>query len=108
MENTIMTGDQIFGNRLAYVRAIRSGMTSLFSIIRTTRSRSLSSASSDCRRETVTIRDGKVYINDSTEPLRDDFCPETPVGDFGPYEVPRAATLCSATTGTYQRIPATG
>ena len=38
--------------------------------------------------ETVTIRDGKVYINDSTEPLRDDFCPETPVGDFGPYEVP--------------------
>ena len=38
--------------------------------------------------ETVTIRDGKVYINDSTEPLRDDFCPETPVGDFGPDEVP--------------------
>ena len=38
--------------------------------------------------ETVTIRDGKVYINDATEPLRDDFCPETPVGDFGPYEVP--------------------
>ena len=38
--------------------------------------------------ETVTIRDGKVYINDSTDPLRDDFCPETPVGDFGPYEVP--------------------
>ena len=38
--------------------------------------------------ETVTIRDGKVYINDSTEPLCDDFCPETPVGDFGPYEVP--------------------
>ena len=38
--------------------------------------------------ETVTIRDGKVYINDSTESLRDDFCPETPVGDFGPYEVP--------------------
>ena len=37
--------------------------------------------------ETVTIRDGKVYINDSTESLRDDFCPETPVGDFGPYEV---------------------
>ena len=28
------------------------------------------------------------YINDSTEPLCDDFCPETPVGDFGPYEVP--------------------
>lgn len=88
MENTIMTGDQIFGNRLAYVKSDPRGMTSLFSIIRTTRSRSLSSASSGLPGETVTIRDGKVYINDSTEPLRDDFCPETPVGDFGPYEVP--------------------
>ena len=29
-----------------------------------------------------------IRSNDSTEPLRDDFCPETPVGDFGPYEVP--------------------
>jgi AcrR family transcriptional regulator len=29
--------------------------------------------------------DGKVYINDSTEPLRDDFCPETPVGAFYHY-----------------------
>ena len=31
---------------------------------------------------------GLVFFLDSTEPLRDDFCPETPVGDFGPYEVP--------------------
>ena len=38
--------------------------------------------------ETVTIRDGKVYIDDSTEPLDDSFTPETPVGDFGPYVVP--------------------
>lgn len=31
---------------------------------------------------------GKVYINDSEEPLDDSFCPETPQGSFGPYEVP--------------------
>ena len=38
--------------------------------------------------ETVNIVDGKVYINDSEEPLDDSFCPETPEGSFGPYTVP--------------------
>ena len=38
--------------------------------------------------ETVTIKDGKVYIDASTKPLDDSFCPETPTGDFGPYKVP--------------------
>ena len=38
--------------------------------------------------ETVNIVDGKVYINDSEEPLDDSFCPDTPQGSFGPYEVP--------------------
>ncbi|MDE6357698.1 MAG: signal peptidase I, partial [Eubacteriales bacterium] len=41
--------------------------------------------------ETVEIIDGKVYINGSTEPLRDDFIPEPMSEDkanFGPYEVP--------------------
>ena len=39
--------------------------------------------------ETVTIKDGKVYINDSEEPLDDSFCPETPLSDGdGVYQVP--------------------
>lgn len=38
--------------------------------------------------ETVTIRDGLVYINDSTEPLDEPYLAETPRGDFGPYQVP--------------------
>lgn len=39
--------------------------------------------------ETVEIIDGKVYIDGSLEPLRDDFLPE-PMNkeDFGPYKVP--------------------
>ena len=49
MENTIMTGDQIFGNRLAYVKSDPQRYDIVIFIIRTTRSRSLSSASSDCR-----------------------------------------------------------
>ena len=38
--------------------------------------------------ETVSIINGKVYINHSSEPLDDSFTPETPLGDFGPYTVP--------------------
>ena len=36
----------------------------------------------------VEIKDGKVYLNDSETPLDDSFVPETPLGSFGPYEVP--------------------
>lgn len=38
--------------------------------------------------ETINIIDGKVYINDSTEPLEDDFIMEKMLGSFGPYTVP--------------------
>ena len=42
-----------------------------------------------------------MYINDSTEPLRDDFCPETPGGDCGPYEVPEG---CYFMLGDYRNV----
>ena len=38
--------------------------------------------------ETVTIRDGKIYLNGSDEPLEDVQTKETMVGSFGPYTVP--------------------
>ena len=38
--------------------------------------------------ETVTIRDGLVYINGSTQPLEEPYLAETPRGSFGPYTVP--------------------
>ena len=101
MENTIMTGDRVFGFRLAYGLNV-----DLFG-------NHISKKVKDPERfdiiifkypddpsqlfvkrviglpgETVNIVDGKVYINDSEEPLDDSFCPETPQGGFGPYEVP--------------------
>ena len=104
MENTIMTGDRIFGFRMAY------GLNfDLFG-------KHISHQTKDPERfdivifkfpddesqlfikrviglpgETVTIKDGKVYINDSEEPLDDSFVAETPVGDFGPYKVPEGS-----------------
>jgi signal peptidase I len=38
--------------------------------------------------ETVNIVDGKVYINDSSEPLSDYYVKENPIGDAGPFSVP--------------------
>ena len=88
MENTIMTGDQIFGNRLAYVKSDPQRYDIVIFYYPDDEKQKFIKRVIGLPGETVTIRDGKVYINDSTEPLRDDFCPETPVGDFGPYEVP--------------------
>jgi signal peptidase I len=104
MEETIMTGDRIFGFRLAYGLNIN-----LFG-------KQISTKWKDPERfdiiifkypddesqlfikrlialpgETVEVRDGKVYINGSDTPLDDSFVPETPNGgyyDFGPVTVP--------------------
>ena len=38
--------------------------------------------------ETVTIRNGQVFIDDSQIPLRDDFINEPARGDYGPFLVP--------------------
>lgn len=101
MEKTIMTGDRIFGFRLAY------GLNmNLFG-------NEISKKWKDPERydiiifkypddeeqlfikrliglpgETVEIKDGKVYINGSDTPLDDSFVPEVPTGDYGPYTVP--------------------
>ena len=41
--------------------------------------------------ETVTIVDGKVYIDGSEEPLSEPYLPEPMEGSFGPYVVPEGA-----------------
>lgn len=89
MENTIMTGDQFFGARFTYwfedpqrydivVFKYPDDESQLFvkRVIELTPG------------DKVEIIDGKVYINDSPEPLDDSFIPEPMKGSFGPYEVP--------------------
>lgn len=41
--------------------------------------------------EKVEIKDGKVYINDSTTPLHEPYVNGTPTGNFGPYYVPEGS-----------------
>lgn len=54
--------------------------------------------------ETVTIRDGLVYINDSDTPLSEDYLAEEPAAlDFGPYEVPEDSYLMLGDNRNYSK-----
>ncbi|MCR5654964.1 MAG: signal peptidase I [Lachnospiraceae bacterium] len=89
MENTIMTGDRLIGNRLAYKTGHipQRGDVIIFPYPDDPNTLYIKRVIG-LPGEMVTIRDGKVYINDSEEPLDDSFVPEEPIGDFGPYYIP--------------------
>ncbi|MCI5648684.1 MAG: signal peptidase I [Fusicatenibacter sp.] len=88
MQNTIMTGDQIFGSRLAYLNSDPERYDIVIFYYPDDESQKFIKRVIGLPGETVRIVDGKVYINDSETPLDDSFCPETPLGDWGPYTVP--------------------
>ena len=88
MEDTVMEGDRIFGYRLAY--AFHEPARYDIVIFRYPDDPDILFIKRviGLPGETVTIEDGCVYIDDSRIPLDDSFCPEPPMGDYGPYEVP--------------------
>lgn len=88
MEKTIMTGDRIFGNRLAYINKDPQRFDIIIFEYPDDPSQYYIKRVIGLPGETVEIADGKVYIDGSKTPLRDDFTPEIPVGSYGPYEVP--------------------
>lgn len=88
MEKTIMTGDRIFGNRLAYKFADEKRFDIVIFRFPDDESQLFIKRIIGMPGETVEIREGKVYIDGSETPLDDSFTPETPLGDFGPYIVP--------------------
>ena len=101
MEKTIMTGDRIFGFRLSYGVNLKVGSWEFsrkfkdperFDVVifryPDDESQLFIKRVIGLPGETVDIKDGKVYINGSQEPLDDSFTPEIPLGDFGPYQVP--------------------
>ena len=88
MENTIMIDDQIFGSRLAYKGSSPERYDIVIFKYPDDRSKLFIKRVIGLPGETVMIVDGKVYIDGSTTPLDDSFCPETPLGTFGPFTVP--------------------
>lgn len=91
MESTVMTGDRILGNRLAYVFSKpQRGDIIIFehpddaSIMLIKRIIGMPG-------EKIEIIDGKVYIGGGGEPLDEPYLNEPPLGSFGPYEVPEGS-----------------
>ena len=88
MVNTIMPGDRIFGNRLAYVLGDPQRFDIVIFRYPDDESQLFIKRIIGLPGETVEIIDGKVYIDGSETPLDDSFTPETPTGNYGPYTVP--------------------
>ena len=93
MEPTIMTGDRLIGNRLAYKTGDKPerGDVVIF-LFPDNEDEYFIKRVIGLPGETVTIKNGGVYINDSTTPLDEsDYLVTVPLGDYGPYTVPQGA-----------------
>ena len=91
MEETIGVGNRIFGSRLSYRNKDPQRYDIVIFKYPDDETKLYIKRVIGLPGETVIIRDGKVYIDNSSEPLDDSFCPETPLGDFGPYIVPEGS-----------------
>jgi signal peptidase I len=88
MENTIMVGDRIFGNRLAYIRSDPKRYDIIIFRYPDDESQLFIKRIIGLPGDTIDIRDGRVYVNGSDEPLTDSFCPVEGATDAGNLSVP--------------------
>ena len=88
MENTIMTGDRVFGNRLAYKFSDPKRFDIIIFKYPDDESQLFIKRIIGLPGETVEINDGNIYINGSDTPLEDVDIKEPMEGSFGPYTVP--------------------
>ena len=89
MEQTVMKGDRVFGNRLAYINSDPERYDIVIFRYPDDEKKLFIKRVIGLPGETLEIREGKVYINGSSEPLDDSFCPEDPLPiDMGPFEIP--------------------
>ena len=87
MENTIMTGDRVIANRLAYLNDSPERFQVVVFRFPDDESRLFVKRVIGLPGETVEIKAGKVYIDGA--PLEEgDYLTEPPTGDYGPFTVP--------------------
>ena len=96
MENTIMPGDNILGFRLAYLTEDPKRGDVIFFPFPDNEEQKYVKRIIGLPGETVTIIEGKIYINDSTEPLDEPYLKEEWTKGTGPYvfEIPEDSYLC--------------
>ena len=88
MENTIMTGDRVVGNRLSYLTKDPERYDVIIFKYPDDESQLFIKRIIGLPGETVEIRDGHIYIDGSSEPLEDVETKEYMIGNYGPYTVP--------------------
>lgn len=96
MENTIMTGDNVFGFRLAYAKEEPKRGDVIFFYFPDDETQKYVKRIIGLPGETVKILDGKIYINDSEVPLDEPYLKEEWTYKTGPYvfEVPEGCYFC--------------
>ena len=91
METTIMTGDRIIGLRTSYWFSKPERGDIVIFKYPDDESKLFIKRVIGLPGDKVEIVEGKVYINDSTEPLAEPYLTVEPKGSFGPYEVPEGS-----------------
>ena len=96
MENTIMPGDNIFGFRLAYLTEEPERGDVIFFPFPDDETQKYVKRIIGLPGETVTIIDGKIYIDNSKTPLEEPYLKEEWIRGTGPYvfEIPEDSYLC--------------
>ncbi len=89
METTIMTGDRIFGNRLAYKNHDPERGDIVIFKFPDDESQLFIKRIIGLPGETVEVKDGRVYIDNAPAPIDESaYVKVDPVGDYGPVTVP--------------------
>ena len=95
MENTIMEGDRLIGNRLAYIKGDPQRGDIVIFKFPDDETQNYVKRVIGLPGETVRVEDGKIYINDAKEPLEEDYLKEAWTVETGPYvfEIPKDSYL---------------
>ena len=88
METTIMTGDRIFGNRLAYKNHDPARGDIVIFKFPDDESQLFIKRIIGLPGETLEVIDGKVYINGDSTPLDEPYIKVDAIGDYGPVTIP--------------------
>ena len=88
MEISIMTNDRVIASRLSYLFRDPARFDIIIFLFPDDETEVYVKRIIGLPGETVIIRDGLVFIDDSPTPLRDDFVFIPPTGNYGPFEVP--------------------
>lgn len=96
MENEIMPGDNILGFRLAYLKEGPERGDVIFFYFPDDETQKYVKRVIGLPGEKVTILEGKIYINDSEEPLEEPYLKEEWIKGTGPFvfEIPEDSYLC--------------